>query len=259
MIKNKQEVSILVNGNNVKEYVQNGHTYIEAKSGSTFSIRLKNNEGSRVMAIISVDGIDVITGDKASDTKTGYVLAPYSSVEIKGYRVDSESEATFKFTKVGRGKGYAEIKGDSSNVGSIGVKFISEKQHRNLLTELNELEENFPINPFKPKGNMWPNLPHDKYPSIPKPYYEQPIWCSTDVNKPDLNLFRTAMEGEKSVCMNNSTSNDCNNSSDTNKNKGFDLTTEWGSKIESKITTTKFKIGNVLSTFVFLYASKESL
>jgi hypothetical protein len=249
MIKNTQEINVLVNGNAVKEYVHQEHTYIEAKDGSNFSIRLKNNGGSRVMAIISVDGIDVITGEKASDTQSGYVLTPYSSTEIKGFRIDSESVASFKFTEKGKCNGYAEIKGDASNAGVIGVRIYSEKEKLLTSSEVFRLTKSFKDKTYGSLGDQ--------------------ITCggfvntnySGEVNSMDLSTLNSSLS---SMSMNCSYSTGANvlrsvNLSENTEVKGFDTVTEFGAKAESKVVTTVFKIGKLISEFSFLYASKESL
>lgn len=260
MIKNKQEISILVNGNSVKEYQHEGNTFIEAKSGSSFSIKLKNNYSGRVMAVVSVDGVDVITGENASETESGYVIGSNSSIEIKGYRVDSEHEASFKFIEKNSGKGYAEFKGDSSNAGVIGIRFYSEDNTLNF----EDIEKI--LKDIKPKKDDTFDFP----PSYPKPYYpitnpwidkhpfpcEQPyyphtqIWCGPDITF-TKNLSDFSSENSLINCPIQNLSNI--------EAKGFDMTTEFGNKVQSKISTVEFKKCNLISESSIYYASRESL
>ena len=249
MIKNTQEINVLVNGNVVKEYTHQGYTYIEAKDGSNFSIRLKNNGGSRIMAIISVDGIDVITGEKASDTQSGYVLSPHSSTEIKGFRIDSESVASFKFTEKGKGNGYAEVKGDASNAGVIGVRIYSEKEKLLTLTEAYKLTKLFTETPYKSNQITCGGFVDNNY-------------SSGGSNYVDFSTLNSSTLSASSVNCNYSTGGGIMRSINISENtevKGFDTVTEFGSKAESKVVTTTFEIGNLLSEFSFLYASRESL
>ena len=249
MIKNTQEINVLVNGNVVKEYVHQGHTYIEAKDGSNFSIRLKNNGGSRVMAIISVDGIDVITGEKASDTQSGYVLTPYSSTEIKGFRIDSESVASFKFTEKGKGNGYAEVKGDASNAGVIGVRIYSEKEKLLTSTEAYKLTKLFKETPCKSNQITCGGFVDNNYSSGGSNYVDFSTLNSSTLSASSFNCnYSTGGGIMRSI-----------NISENTEVKGFDTVTEFGSKAESKVVTTTFEIGNLLLEFSFLYASRESL
>ena len=271
MIKNKQEISILVNGNSVKEYQHEGNTFIEAKSGSSFSIKLKNNYSGRVMAVVSVDGVDVITGENASETESGYVIGSNSSIEIKGYRVDSEHEASFKFIEKNSGKGYAEFKGDSSNVGVIGIRFYSEDTSLGL-KELEEilLLKNKPKFPDISDSPWYPNIPKPYTPKTPwidkqplpyyppdtgHPYYPpNQIWCG-NLPSPEISFKKSLSDfSSENQSINCSVQNLSNV-----EPKGFDMTTEFGSKVQSKISTVEFKKGSLISESSIYYASRESL
>jgi hypothetical protein len=90
MNKNNYEVNVIVNGRPVREYYHNGQFYIEARENYEYSIKLKNHSHKKIMAVLSVDGIDVLKGKSATDAESGYIINPYSSTEIKGYRIDDE-------------------------------------------------------------------------------------------------------------------------------------------------------------------------
>ena len=66
MIANSQyEAQVLVHGKPVKEIPHLGETYIEGRIGTEYAIRFKNNSLRKVMAVISVDGVNVVTGEPA--------------------------------------------------------------------------------------------------------------------------------------------------------------------------------------------------
>src|SRR5690348_5628354 len=67
-------------------YWHNGQRYVVGKPGNEYSIRVRNGSPRRVLAVMSVDGVNVITGDTASPRQSGYVLAPYETTEIAGWR-----------------------------------------------------------------------------------------------------------------------------------------------------------------------------
>ncbi len=119
-------MSVLVNGRSVKEYSQNGRIFIEAHKGSKYTLKLHNNSWQRVMAVFSVDGLDVIGGKPAGDSKTGYIMNAYETLEVKGYRINNNEVAGFVFTD--KKQSYAAEKGDKSNAGVIGVRIFAEKQ-----------------------------------------------------------------------------------------------------------------------------------
>src|SRR5690349_5729842 len=98
MNKNKYEINVLINGKPVKEYFHNNRFYLEAKNGSEYSIKLKNHGHKKIMAVLSVDGIEVLKGGNANEAESGYIINPFSSIEIKGYRIDDNNVATFKFS-----------------------------------------------------------------------------------------------------------------------------------------------------------------
>jgi len=119
--------NILVNGNRCKQYHYNGKIWIEAKHGSEYEIEIKNNSWSRILAVSSVDGLNVLSGKTEDPDKAGgYVIAPYSAERIDGFRYEDNSVAKFKFGC--KGNSYAASKGDGSekNSGVIGLRVYDE-------------------------------------------------------------------------------------------------------------------------------------
>jgi hypothetical protein len=110
-------------------YNHRGRSYVEGHWGETYAIRVFNHTSSRVEAVVTVDGRDVITG-KPGDYKKGrgYVISPYDSVLIDGFRQSWSNVAAFRFTDVG--DSYAARMGDASNVGVVGVAVFKEKTYR---------------------------------------------------------------------------------------------------------------------------------
>ena len=53
-----------------------GTRYVVGKPGNEYAIRVRNASGERALAVMSVDGVNVITGDTASPSQSGYVLGP---------------------------------------------------------------------------------------------------------------------------------------------------------------------------------------
>ncbi len=98
MNKNSYELNVLVNGKPVREYFHNNRFFIEAKNGTEYSLKLKNHSHKKIMAVISVDGVDVLKGQKGAEAESGYIVAPYSHINIVGYRIDDGAVATFKFS-----------------------------------------------------------------------------------------------------------------------------------------------------------------
>lgn len=98
MHKNNYSLEVLINGRPAQEYYKDAKSFIEARAGTEYTLRFRNNSWKRVMAIFSVDGVEVLKGKKAADAENGYIVDPFSSVEIKGYRIDDKTVAAFKFS-----------------------------------------------------------------------------------------------------------------------------------------------------------------
>lgn len=126
MNRKNYEVIVLVNGKGVKEYGHKGKNYIEGRKGTEFAIKVKNNSARKILAVISVDGLSVLTGDAASHDSSGYIVPAYNSVVIDGWRVSDEEVKKFFFTSADNS--YAVRKEENgNNVGVIGVAIFREK------------------------------------------------------------------------------------------------------------------------------------
>ncbi len=102
-----------------------GRVYVIGEAGERYSIRIKNHTGHRFEAVATVDGLDVIDGEDGSVTKRGYVVGPWATVDIDGFRTSEDTVAAFRFGSV-RGS-YAAKKGKGRNVGVIGIAFFNER------------------------------------------------------------------------------------------------------------------------------------
>jgi hypothetical protein len=106
-------------------YYQTGKRYVAGNPGERYAIRLNNLSNERVLAVLSVDGVNAVTGETAGAQQSGYVLAPYASVEIAGWRKSESEVAQFYFTALP--DSYAARTGRPENVGVIGVAAFREK------------------------------------------------------------------------------------------------------------------------------------
>jgi hypothetical protein len=79
-----------------------------------------------VLAVMSVDGVNVVSGETASPSQAGYVLDMWQCTEIDGWRKSLASIAAFYFTELP--DSYAARTGRPDNVGVIGVAFFRERQ-----------------------------------------------------------------------------------------------------------------------------------
>lgn len=108
------------------EYRQRGQTWIPGTPGHRYNLRLTNNTGERVLVVVSVDGVNVVSGQTAGAQQTGYVLGPWQSTEIAGWRKSLREVAQFYFTDLP--DSYAARTGRPDNVGVIGAAVFRERQ-----------------------------------------------------------------------------------------------------------------------------------
>jgi hypothetical protein len=102
-----------------------GNRYLAGEPGHEYEIRLRNRQGARLLAVTSVDGVNVVTGRTASFGQSGYVIDPYSQVSIDGWRKSLDEVAAFYFTSLP--DSYAARTGRPDNVGVIGVAIFRER------------------------------------------------------------------------------------------------------------------------------------
>ncbi len=116
-------------GRALSTYSHRGRTYVEGRMGGDYQIRVFNHTSRRVETVVTVDGRDAISG-KVGDYRNqrGYVIEPYDSVLIEGFRTSRQRVAAFRFTDVG--DSYAARMGDATNVGVIGVAVFKERTYR---------------------------------------------------------------------------------------------------------------------------------
>ena len=253
-------MSICINGRPTKEYSQKGMTFIEARHGTNYTVKLKNDNGYKVMAVLSVDGLDVITGKPAEDSNKGYILDPYSSVEIKGYRVSDETSAAFVFTS--KGKSYVQqATGDSRNSGVIGVRVFGEKQTPSPVIQ----QPSYP-------GIVWNNssgilrggtTTYGNYCSTTNSVSSttNAVTYSTS-NTLGCNAVTGAQgtNGSQTTRLVKLTSINAANSFDTPLSyKQFDTGTGWGKKQDDKVKKEYFEKGELLAEIVSYYASFDAL
>jgi hypothetical protein len=112
-------------GSTLPTFAAGGRSYVMGHDGARYSIRIENQTGARFEAVATVDGLDVIDGQPGSFEKRGYLVAPWSTVEIDGFRRSEDEVAAFRFGAVK--DSYAAKRGSDRNVGVIGVAVFQER------------------------------------------------------------------------------------------------------------------------------------
>lgn len=225
---------IQINGKSVRRYSHQGNHYIDGRVGTEYSIKLQNNFSTRKLFVISVDGINVISGKPATDDPhNGYIVEGYDSMNLIGYRIDNENVASFKF--VDSSKSYSkDITGSSSNVGVIGVRMYDE-----LTKKM----------PFK-KDSFWgyPNTTDDTWRR-----YDL-TWTTSETKT--INPVCQTYSADSMSYMTSTTTNISNLAS---KTADFDIGTGWGKKQTQKVKEIEFNTGPLASTSIVYYATKKQL
>lgn len=96
--------------------------------GQRYQLGIENHSGARHEVVASVDGLDVIDGGEAGFNKRGYILDPFSSVMLEGWRTSQDTVAAFRFSSID--DSYAERRGKGRNIGVIGAAFFHEEGSR---------------------------------------------------------------------------------------------------------------------------------
>lgn len=116
-----------------------GRAHIVGKPGNEYQVVVRNRTGEEVLAVVSVDGVNVITGETADPSQSGYVLAPHGSVAIQGWRKDLSRTAAFYFTSLA--DSYAARTGRPDDVGVIGVALFRKRQKQAELSRSDSAAE----------------------------------------------------------------------------------------------------------------------
>ncbi len=122
-----------------------GRTYAIGDAGQRYIIEIRNHTRNRVEAVATVDGLDVIDGRPGSFSKRGYIVGPFATVDIDGFRRSEDTVAAFRFGSVRNS--YAARKGNDRNVGVIGVAFFEEQDSRFPWTD-EEINRRHSADPF---------------------------------------------------------------------------------------------------------------
>jgi hypothetical protein len=106
-------------------YRHRGRRYVVGQPGNEYAIRIRNCTDRRLLAIVSVDGVNAVTGESAAPDQSGYVLEPGGYVNIQGWRKDLDRTAAFYFSDPS--DSYAARTGRPKDLGVIGVALFRER------------------------------------------------------------------------------------------------------------------------------------
>jgi len=101
--------------------------WLLATPGLAYTVHLANRTAGRVEAVVAVDGLDVVTHERADWRRhRGHVIDPGEEVAIAGWRDGDREVRAFVFTDAGAAD--ATLADDGTAVGVIGVAVFAESE-----------------------------------------------------------------------------------------------------------------------------------
>ncbi|MBI5043805.1 MAG: hypothetical protein HZC10_08290 [Nitrospirae bacterium] len=110
--------------------------YLEARRGENYSIVVRNNMPERIGVVIAVDGRNIINGKKSflKNSETMYIVNPYGSTKLEGWRTDQNTVHRFYFTDLKDSYAMRAFE-DTSAMGVIAVAIFRGKDRPRIFYE----------------------------------------------------------------------------------------------------------------------------
>lgn len=278
-------MEVHINGKSIKRFSHEGKLFIEGHHDSEYAIRVQNNTNRRVLAILSVDGVNVVNGTEAKEASTGYVIAAYGAITVKGFRESNDHIGTFKFSTKEKSYTKTTATGSMQDCGVIGCMIVEEKVKPISIPTMLDWE-------WRPSQTVFKTITPYIGDSITSTgnglmgvFYNT---CGPDNGEkirgcvPDMQSYSSSLTlgdriGSKSVQSANlmgsvtpsskkvMMSSGANiNNVDTSSHvpgdaKDFDLGTAWGQRVLDKVEYVDFERGDIAETIVIYYASRDVL
>ena len=102
-------------------YFHGGRYYVVGKPGNEYQVTIRNRQSDDVMTVVSVDGVNAVSGETAHWSQTGYVFGAGASYAISGWRKSLQRVARFYFTELENS--YAARSSRPDNVG-VKLRFL---------------------------------------------------------------------------------------------------------------------------------------
>lgn len=223
-------LNILVKGKNIDQYNHNGKIYVEGRKGSNYVIQYRNNTSHRQKVVISVDGLNVLTGN--TDWTKGYIVSAYGVLNVPGWRKDSNNVAAFEFSSTLDSYNQHNDSGNEHNIGVIGALVYNEKVK---------------VNPVIIHHYNWNNPQWDYYPA--KKYWFDNVSFSSGSINTSYNT-RSVSRGVLSATDVKVSTTDIEQQ----------LGTGWGDNQKFNTSTVEFDSENVVSSkYLVYYDSRKNL
>jgi len=111
-------------GERLPVYWHDGQRWVAGAPGHRYAVSVRNRTAGRILTVVSVDGVNAVSGETAGWDQRGYVLSPWVSYDVLGWRKSSSTVAGFVFTALA--DSYAARTGRAADVGVIGVAVFRE-------------------------------------------------------------------------------------------------------------------------------------
>ncbi len=122
-------VTLESDSGSLPSYTHRGGVFVEGRRGEAYGVRVTNSTPERVEVVVTVDGRDVVSGAPGDfEAQRGYVVEPWGSVRVDGFRRSLDEVAQFRFASPE--DSYSSRRGTPENVGVVGVAVFRERLRR---------------------------------------------------------------------------------------------------------------------------------
>jgi len=156
------KLEVIVHGHAIREYAHGDSVWVEGRKGSEFSLRIANSGPTRILAVVTVDGLSIMDGKPGDVNGRGYIIGARDAITIPGWRLNNADIAKFMFESAP--EAYAAQMGNPANIGVIGCAVFTEKMRPITVTNTTTI--------YRDRPNPWKYDP--EWPSAPR------LWFGTD-------------------------------------------------------------------------------
>lgn len=129
----------LYRGSKIRKYALDGVETIGVVENEVFAIEFKNNSTKKVEVKLSLDGIDVLTGELANTDPSSkkWLVNPYSTLFLRAFPESTNGGAQFVFTNA-KNSVAAGLHGNLSNQGIIAAAVFEDSYVEPTVSYRNE-------------------------------------------------------------------------------------------------------------------------
>jgi hypothetical protein len=112
-------------GETLRVWRHDGRLFVAGRPGARYSLKVSNNTDGRVLVVMSVDGVNILSGETANYDQRGYIFDAHESYAVNGWRKSDTEVAAFTFASLPQS--YAARTGRPADVGVIGMAVFNER------------------------------------------------------------------------------------------------------------------------------------